>query len=862
MWARRRYSTEDIVAIAHYPDVDNPDIQIRLSQMLEFTYLEQHSQKLFPYQEFVRRYMSPYTPYKFLILFHSLGSGKTIATISIAVDNFLVLGRECIIVTKGLSSEINFREQIHLYKEISGKEFPESLFSYVHYIELANKIRSNDDNFLVDFFSNKVFIMDEIHNLKNIKDDGTLQTICRGIKNSSNSKFIYLTATPMVDSWTEIESLLLLVNRPLPRGYDDDTIRSHLNGIVSYSNKSVGKAKEKNMGNVLINGTKYYASHIKGNQLKYYMEEHGKKTENVFYDLIQISLFCLPGGIYGNNIIDTYLKSNTESYPDKKLVFRHYTFNTENTILDLSLEGLEEASAVYTSILKILQNTPTGKIFIFMEHIKGSGIIILSALLEYYGYNLAGEGSCISKGKFFTICIGDKIICPNLNERLQAYNSPENMEGEYIQILIGSKIIGESVNLLNVKQFHFISHHWNTSYLEQSKGRVIREGSHLNPNTEVEIYIHISLLSNGKESIDEYKIKTSESKQDDIKRITNIMIECAVDKYIFSPFSSKSYDNYMSFVILYSHEYVYLFIDHIFDLVILYQSKLSLEDCKTSKYYYNIDILIDKLDKLKILLSPSTMPELIGEIVKNIITHNLCSEKYPKTYLRCSYRGLYTIENIHWPFWDFAPLDHVQMSDSVKLLTNTQTPVIFDNLPTLESRILYLEKLWSNNQMVDQCYDSLFIVHEGCTYHLMQYNTNQKAYNASVIVPRDLKRLTRKFDQNQWTYIENKEEEKLVFKSFECKRLELIEQHKLLPFYGYISIIDKKIKYRAPQKEDIVDRRKITRGISLDSLIKKDILDILKQCDLIESITDSDSKQVMISKLTEYMYANNYYCYI
>ena len=75
-----------------YPDINDPDFQFLIARKLEFRNLR-NVDGLYPHQEFVRRFMSPYTPYRSLIMYHSLGSGKSIACIAVAVDHYLHDGK-------------------------------------------------------------------------------------------------------------------------------------------------------------------------------------------------------------------------------------------------------------------------------------------------------------------------------------------------------------------------------------------------------------------------------------------------------------------------------------------------------------------------------------------------------------------------------------------------------------------------------------------------------------------------------------------------------------------------------------------------------------------------------------------------
>lgn len=821
-WDHARDLTCDVVDENIYPDVFDVNIQEKIARMLEFTSLD-GPLSLFSYQEFVRRYMSPYTPYKFLILFHSLGSGKSVASISAAVDNYLVLGRKCYIITRGESSENNFREQIKKYAKLSSKKIPGKMFEYYHYIQLANLIGKMDVRELEEFFRDKVFIMDEIHNLKDIKIDGTLEKICRGVKVSRNCKFIYSTATPMIDSWTEIESLMMLVDRQLPQNPTYEDLSESLRGIVSYSTKSLNKAKEKYMGKYEIGGIKFYASYMTGSQEKYYRIEKLKSTKNVYQTLVHMSLFCLPDGKYGTDVINEHMTENIIEVKDENCRFKSIKFK-DDFVIGLTPENLEEISAIYKSLLEIILATFNEKIFIFLEHITGSGIIILAGILQSNGYDLYGGGSCKTIKKRFTICVGDDSICPNINTRLEFYNSDDNVDGEYVQILIGSKVIGESVNLMNVKQFHFVSQHWNYSYLNQSKGRVIREGSHP-PNSEVKIYNHICLLPDT-ESIDLYKVKMCKKKISSIMDVEKIMIDNAVDKYVYdSPFETT---NELSFSLLYSDDYISQYVEIIFDV-------MENDAIVTAKF------LLDYFRE-----NYSVPLEMIADITRKIIIRNI---SHDEKYLRCCYRGLYTTTDVHWPFWDFPPTTHETAIDI--------SDVKFEDLKNVHERIAYLENL-AIRKSISKKFKNLFFESDGSLYHCMDYRKNNKAYSASVMIPTKLSQKTKVLNQGVWKVISSIEEEKTVLQKYRVEWESFVASSFFLPFFGYISIIDNAIRYKEGGNSTNNDKRKISRGISLSSMKLSDVRRIASEIGI---DINSLKKYELIKSIEKYAKDNKLYCY-
>src|SRR3954462_11447159 len=61
---------------------------------------------LYPHQSFVKRFVSPYTPYRGLILFHNTGSGKSYSSIAVCESHKYIKSRALIIV-KGDTSYLS-----------------------------------------------------------------------------------------------------------------------------------------------------------------------------------------------------------------------------------------------------------------------------------------------------------------------------------------------------------------------------------------------------------------------------------------------------------------------------------------------------------------------------------------------------------------------------------------------------------------------------------------------------------------------------------------------------------------------------------------------------------------------------------
>src|SRR5690349_15224956 len=120
------YITSLFHNMSYYPI--NDELQKKIVQKLVFNDLY-NPEGLYRHQEFVRRYLSPYTPYNGLLIFHSLGSGKSLICISVAVDHYLYDKKKCLVVTKGSSGRENFKKEIEHYYEMgkfSADKYPDT----------------------------------------------------------------------------------------------------------------------------------------------------------------------------------------------------------------------------------------------------------------------------------------------------------------------------------------------------------------------------------------------------------------------------------------------------------------------------------------------------------------------------------------------------------------------------------------------------------------------------------------------------------------------------------------------------------------------------------------------------------------
>jgi hypothetical protein len=262
-----------------YPELSDPHFNSKIYNKKEFrNHIIEKEQIVFnkpksvefkksATQAFVSTYLSPFTPYNGLLLWHGVGVGKTCAAISSA-ENYRKFGKlhgKIIILVPNDTLISNWKNEIfNIDAEISNKKnvnvqctgtsFKEELgnigelnieqkqrrvnklidkyYEFMGYRSFANNViselelilkdRRDKENKKIEYlkrkFSDRVFILDEVHNTRqyaNSDDSKAITMILEMIaRYGVNNKLILLSATPMYNSSEEIISIinLLLLN--------------------------------------------------------------------------------------------------------------------------------------------------------------------------------------------------------------------------------------------------------------------------------------------------------------------------------------------------------------------------------------------------------------------------------------------------------------------------------------------------------------------------------------------------------------------------------------------------------------------------------------------------------------------------
>ena len=249
-----KYMTDKITVKKEFQIHQLKEEKKTLEDLCDVSFFELQS-----HQHFLKNLISGDTPYKSLLIFHGVGVGKTCSGVSIA-ENFkdiYALEENRIIILSSSNIQIGWRKTIYNPRigdnqctsdtytidkdsvtdvDKESKRIVKKYYDLYGYAAFANKIKKILDRktnmisstelklkkeieIIKDTFSDRVLIIDEVHNIRSDTDGekldrDTLIYIEKVIRYSDNLKLILLTANPMFNQPNEIVWILnmLLLN--------------------------------------------------------------------------------------------------------------------------------------------------------------------------------------------------------------------------------------------------------------------------------------------------------------------------------------------------------------------------------------------------------------------------------------------------------------------------------------------------------------------------------------------------------------------------------------------------------------------------------------------------------------------------
>ena len=518
--------------------------------------------KLQPQQEFIPDYLwDNRNKVNGLLLFHSIGSGKTCTAINIA-EKFKKILNILIVLPAALIG--NFKDELRSkcpneedtympdkdrnklkelnhdddeYKNIIEKSDEKikkyyTIYSYHKFVDLVHEKKIK--------LKNTLLIIDEIQNM--ISLTGTFYKTLLDIidKTDDSLRLILLSATPMFDRPVEI-ALTLNLLRPenkFPVGSEfNNEFLSSINTSKGTFYRAINMKKFQELTQGLVS---YYRGAppqaypkmefkivkciMNDFQYKSYLTSMSTITNTTKGSFKDVDILKLPGDFF----LGPRMISNI-AFPNKSIGEIGFS-SFKNDVLQL--QNVEKYSIKFLKILKKIKKSE-GPIFVYSNFKEIGGLKSFIKFIEFHGYKnykIFGDGD-----KRYAVWSGDE--SHSMKEEIKhIFNQKDNEFGSKIKIMLGSPSIKEGVSLLRVEQVHILEPYWNMSRIQQIIGRAIRFCSHKDvPKRKQLVKVYLYLATHPKEdnSIDEYVWSLAKQKEKLIEQFEHVLKENAIDCSLF-----------------------------------------------------------------------------------------------------------------------------------------------------------------------------------------------------------------------------------------------------------------------------------------------------------------------------------------
>jgi superfamily II DNA or RNA helicase len=525
------------------------------------------SYELQPQQNLLSQVINPKAPYKGILLFHGIGSGKTCTSINIAEQ--WKHERKIMVVTAA-SLIHSYRDELRTEctgntymtdkerKEI--KHLAHHDERYIHIIkktdERINKYYNMYSyNKFVKYvqlgqlnFRNTLLIIDEIQNM--ISDDGIYYKVLYEtiMASPKDLRLILLSATPMFDKPNEIALIMNLLRIPkeLPVGREFfntfvDIKKNYATGQIKYTAKNIDLFKQSIKG---------YVSYYRGAPPFVYPET------TIKYVQCPMEKFQYRGYITSMKYEEVTHKSNkpdgtktsTKAFTEGQLDELSTSFFIGSRLVSnvcflnkgikqngidsftgkyLDMENLKNYSIKFYKIMRKI-NKSTRPVVVYSNFLT-YGIYAFIKVLEHYGYS--DYANSRNTKKKFAVFSGNET--KEYKHKIKTvFNNMANVKGAHIKVILLSQSAKEGLSLYNVEQMHIMDVYWNMSMIKQIMGRAVRFCSHKNLDDDdrnVKIFVYLATHPNEKSTIDQYMLRLSREKESLTQEFETAIKEVAVD---------------------------------------------------------------------------------------------------------------------------------------------------------------------------------------------------------------------------------------------------------------------------------------------------------------------------------------------
>jgi superfamily II DNA or RNA helicase len=512
-----------------------------------------------PHQQKVVDYFLE-SPYKGLLLYHKLGSGKSCTSILVA-DTMLAMGRvkRVFVLTPGSLRKNWVSEYCRVCGDLDRRLFDKYVFITYNY-----NIHENLDQYK---FKNSLVIIDECHNLINSYKNGSKNAVAIYDKiMATNCRVLALSGTPIIQDNPMIDWKLLSTILDGGRSNEISDVKDiptlHLQGIVSYfpgdpssypevrvkpiQRTPMTLAQYKEYKRVYDREQKIRVAgppdrrmfHTNRKEYEFKMREFIKATKyllsrmvsNFYYDeidtsslprkskpIVKVKVKVKEGDPFDEeDIKDAEIIDSIRDYPDLPVKEGGWLSSKM-----LENKGLSKMSPKFTALLlRIIENI-NSKHVIYSFYKSRSGVQLLHTLLTHCGITAEIYSGDVDMKKRENI--------------LNRFNEVDNRKGKKLKVLLVTDAGAEGITVLECNNIHILESNTKENKTRQAIGRVIRYKSHQKlPEDEryVNVWRYWSVAPEGDESerlVDEilYRKGLETEKKTDkfIRRIIDNSIE-------------------------------------------------------------------------------------------------------------------------------------------------------------------------------------------------------------------------------------------------------------------------------------------------------------------------------------------------
>lgn len=528
---------------------------------------------------------------KNILIFHKMGSGKTILSLTFAL--IASLHKKIIIILPNINIEEIWKKQIDLAISLL-PNLPYNLHNIIfktksYFMEETGRI--NITNIMLnrlEQYKDSTIIIDEAHNYFGNDSGNTLIKI----KKLIDCRYILLTGSPITNTIVTIKDMISILtdedfskvdfNRFIDlsgtKVYDKKIneegikyIKNTLTGHVSFFDKDA-----TNIPEVVYKGKPLFELPIiecrmKDIQKYYYLKIKDKITNEMFLKYLLNASFLTMGDIDNYINFTKYIEDDVKKeLVDGLTLISGNFYGPELNDLNISSKFkyfIENRLCEKNNAYKI------GKTFSYFSN-SNIGSRFIRAVMTNNGISEYGKeivekyicGICYKKRtcdkcyplKFAIITSKDSSSSEDknstsvVNNIINLYNKKTNDRGLELMFLFGSKILSEAFTLTEVREIWFFTPPDTKSEFSQIKARALRSFSYKDIKKPVNIYILIATLD--KIDLSKFKIKNNEifikeieSNKDlsyDIKKILYLEIKSKISDIIHSLLKSLSVNIY------------------------------------------------------------------------------------------------------------------------------------------------------------------------------------------------------------------------------------------------------------------------------------------------------------------------------